>query len=208
MRRTVTGAPFLIIGENIHATRTLSRSGRHVVDDGDGVVVAFTTANGTSSHMPIASPVPAGAEFASGRLKHLRNALLLGLAADGVVGTELGGAASSETGALGRDYLVSLAGRQIAGGADWLDVNIDEVGGDVGLRAASMEWIVRVLEDSPGVTVPLALDSSSGAVREAGLGASVCPHGPLLINSASLERMDVMEYLSAYHAGDFAEVLA
>ncbi len=36
MRTTRTGTPFLVIGENIHATRVVKRTGKHIVVDADG----------------------------------------------------------------------------------------------------------------------------------------------------------------------------
>jgi 5-methyltetrahydrofolate--homocysteine methyltransferase len=194
MKRTGTGTPFLIIGENIHATRTLARTGRHVVTDGAGELsIAFTDPWGTPANLPLAAPVAAGSEAAAGRIKHVRNALLLGIAAAGIADPELAGPPSDEAAAIAVAYLAHLAARQVAAGADYLDVNVDEVGGDVGLRVATMEWVVRTLEAAPEVSVPLSLDSSSAAVLAAGLAASARPHGPLLLNSASLERLDVLD---------------
>ncbi len=54
-----------------------------------------------------------------------------------------------------------------------------------------MEWLVRLLE--PELAVPLSLDSSSPEVLEAGLLASPSASGPLLLNSASLERLEVLD---------------
>ena len=77
---------FTIIGENIHATRTLARTGRHVISVGDGTeVVAFVDARGATRTMPLAAPIAAGSELAAGKVKHIRNALLLGLGGAGAV---------------------------------------------------------------------------------------------------------------------------
>ena len=110
----------------------------------------------------------------------------------------LAGPPSAEAAEIGRAYLVAMAVRQAATGADWLDVNVDEVAGDLGVRVAAMGWLVRVLEAAPEVNVPLALDSSSSDVLSAGLAAASAPHGPLLLNSASLERPDVLDLAAAH----------
>ncbi len=193
------GAPraFTVIGENIHATRTLARAGRHVVRAADdSEVVAFEDARGAPRTMPLAAPIATGSELAAGKVKHVRNALILGLGGAGVVPPSLTGPVSPSASQAGRDYLIAAARRQEAAGADFLDVNVDEVAGDAEIRVAAMDWLVRLLE--PVTTVPLALDSSSTSVLEAGLRASTRPHGALLVNSASLERLDVFE-LAADH---------
>lgn len=189
--------PFAVIGENVHATRTLKRNGHHVRrDDDGGEVVVFTDVAGTPRTMPFASPIAAGSELAAGRVKHIRNALLLGLGGDDAAPVALTGQVSAEAARDGRDYLVAAARRQEAAGADYLDINVDEVAGDEGVRVEAMAWLVHLLE--PATLVPLSLDSSSSAVLEAGLRASARPHGALLVNSASLEHLDVLE-LAADH---------
>jgi cobalamin-dependent methionine synthase I len=191
MASNATPRPFAVIGENIHATRNLIRTGRHLAHDSDGrEVVVFIDVAGTPRTMPLADPILVGSELANGKVKHIRNALLLGLAEDGVVPEAVTGPAEPDAAHDGRDYLIAAARRQEAAGANYLDVNVDEIAGDEAVRVAAMEWLVRLLE--PATSVPLSLDSSSSAVLEAGLRASPRPHGQLLVNSASLERLDVL----------------
>jgi 5-methyltetrahydrofolate corrinoid/iron sulfur protein methyltransferase len=189
--------PFAVIGENIHATRTLMRHGNHIRrDDGGAEVVVFIDADGLPRTMPLASPLAAGSEFVAGKVKHIRNAMLLGIAGDDLAPKAITGPVSPDAARDGRDYLVAAARRQEAAGADYLDVNVDEVAGDEGVQVAAMAWLVHLLE--PVTSVPLSLDSSSIAVLRAGLRASGRPHGALLVNSASLERVDVID-LAAEH---------
>jgi 5-methyltetrahydrofolate--homocysteine methyltransferase len=189
--------PFAVIGENIHATRTVKRDGQHMRRDGEGrEFVAFADVAGMLRTMPLAAPIVAGSELAAGKVKHIRNALLLGLGGDRAAPVAITGPVSPEDGRDGRDYLVAAARRQEAAGADYLDVNVDELAGDEAIRVEAIAWLVRLLE--PVTNVPLSLDSSSTAVLEAGLRASTRPHGALLVNSASLERLDVLE-LAAEH---------
>ena len=57
-----------------------------------------------------------------------------------VVDTDTAGMASAAADAA-TAYLVHLADRQVRVGADWLDVNVDEVAGDLDLRITAVEWI-------------------------------------------------------------------
>lgn len=189
---TTTGrVPFIVIGENVHATRSLSRQGRHIVRIGDVERIAFRDAFGEERAAPLAGPVAASAEFAKGKVKHIRNALFLGLGGDAAVPVELTGTVDAEAATTGRDYLVAAARRQQAAGAHYIDVNVDEISPDEAIRVTAMEWLVRLLE--PRLSVPISLDSSSMAVLEGGFRASVRPSGPLLLNSASAERPEAID---------------
>lgn len=187
--------PFVIIGENVHATRTFARQGKNLVTV-DGVEsIAFRDATGAERTCPIAEPIAASSEFAKNKVKHIRNALLLGLGGDRVLDAKVTGDVSAEAGQAGRDYLIAAAHRQQRNGAHYLDVNVDEISPDDGVRVLAMAWLVRLLEGAAGV--PLSLDSSSLAVLEAGFGASTAPCGPLMLNSASAERPEALELVAA-----------
>lgn len=188
---------FVVIGENVHATRSYARAGRNIVVV-DGVEhVAFRDASGAERTCPIAAPVAASADFAK-KVKHIRSALLLGLGGDRVLPVALTGEVSPEAAGVGRDYLVAAALRQQRAGAHYIDVNVDEIDADEGVRVAAMAWLVRLLE--PDLSVPLSLDSSSVAVLEAGFRASTAPSGALMLNSASAERPEALDLAAAHHA--------
>jgi hypothetical protein len=173
-----TGAPFRIVGENIHATRILKRAGRHAVElDDGGVGIAFEGRDGGRAVLPVHPDVAAARDFAAGRIKHVASAIRWGLE-DGDL-TELAAR-----------YVQTLAARQEAAGADWLDLNADEVAADSATRARAMTWLVTTVEATAGV--PVAIDSSDVAVLAAGVAASARPAGRLLLNSASLERPEVL----------------
>ena len=189
--------PFTIIGENVHATRSYARQGKNLVTV-DGVeLLAFRDIAGASRTCPIAAPVAASAEFAKNKVKHIRNGLLLGLGGDGVLGVDKTGHVAPDAAADARDYLVAAAVRQQRAGAHWIDVNVDEIDADEGVRVAAMEWLVRLLE--PALAVPVSLDSSSLVVLEAGFRASATPAGALLLNSASAERPEALDVAAAHH---------
>jgi hypothetical protein len=176
------GHRFIVIGENIHTTRSLRVGGSRVVSSPDGeYALPFLDEAGRECRLSAAEAAIEGIGERV-RIKHVKAAVLAGLA---------GGPAAP----LGRGYVRSLARRQAAAGAGYLDLNVDEVGHDLTVRIAAMEWLVRAVEDA--TPTPLAIDSSAPEVLRAGLAAARRLAGPPLLNSASLERLDVLELAAA-----------
>lgn len=169
--------PFLVIGENIHASRVLRRDGRHAVEVGDGGIGIAFDDRGERRVLPVHPALVAGKDFAGGRVKHVASAVRWGLDGDALADTAAA-------------YVRAMAARQEAAGADWLDLNVDEVAADSATRALAMAWLVTTVEAT--ATVPVAIDSSDTAAIAAGVAASVQPRGQLLLNSASVERPDVL----------------
>ncbi len=169
---------FIVIGENIHATRVLLRSGARVASLPDGrPALPFTDDDGAERLLP----VPDAALEGSGpkeKVKHVKAAVLAGLS---------GGADA----ALGRGYVRFLARRQVEAGADYLDLNVDEASNDVAGRIAAIRWLVAAVEDA--APAALALDSSAPEVLRAGLETAARTAGAPLLNSASIERLDVLD---------------
>lgn len=183
MRPTRTGTPFLVVGENIHATRVVRRGGRHAVEAPDGTVaVAFEDPAGEPRTLPVHPAIAAGRDLGAGRVKHVASAVRWGLD---------DGPESSTAVA----YVRTLAARQEAAGADFLDLNADEIAPDTGTRVAAMEWLVAAIEPVAGV--PLAIDSSDPAVLRAGVAACRRSRGAPLVNSVSLDRPDLLEWAAA-----------
>jgi 5-methyltetrahydrofolate--homocysteine methyltransferase len=179
MRPNRHGAPFQVIGENIHATRVLKRAGRHAVELDDGRVgIGFEDPDGTRRVLPVHPDLEAGRDLAAGRIKHVASAIRWGL--DGGANADLAAT-----------YVRVLASRQEAMGADWLDLNADEVAADSTTRTQAMTWLVTTVEANAGV--PVAIDSSDVAVLAAGIAAAVRSSGQVLLNSASLEHPEVLE---------------
>lgn len=178
MRTTRSGAPFTIIGENIHATRTVLRSGRHVAAlPGGRDAIRFETPEG-ERYLTIPDALRESGDFAAGRVKHIQAALM----------AILRGSESDASDA--RAYIETLARRQVAAGADWIDLNVDEVAQDTSTQQAAMRLLVQIIEALG--PVPPSLDSSDASVILAGLEASA-DSWRLLLNSASVERLDVLE---------------
>jgi 5-methyltetrahydrofolate--homocysteine methyltransferase len=177
MTDTVRG-PFIVIGENIHATRVLLRNGARVSSLPDGrPALPFTDDDGADRLLPVHDAALEGAGDKQ-KVKHVKAAVLAGL--DG--GADAG---------LGRGYVRFLARRQVDAGADYLDLNVDETSNDLEVRIAAMRWLVGAVEGA--TPAALSLDSSAPEVMSAGLAAATRAAGAPLLNSASLERLDVLD---------------
>ena len=173
--------PFIIIGENIHTSRVVRRDGARVTETAAGHPAVRVPVDGGDAHLPIASVIQDTREFHSGRVKHVMAAVLEGMAD----GPDADVAAT---------YVRWMAARQIAGGASYLDINVDEVSPDVDGRLQAMAWLVGVV--GPASSVPLSIDSSDSAVMSVGLDLSdptwaggIAP----LLNSAAADRPDVLD---------------
>jgi hypothetical protein len=190
---------FIAIGENVHASRTCPRLGANMATVDGAEVLRFVGTDGAERTCPIASSIVGSTEFARGRVKHIKNALLLGLAGDGLVPLARTGAVTDGAAGDARAYLVAAATRQERAGANYIDVNVDDIDEDPVVRCIAMAWIVRLLE--PELSVPLSLDSSGPEVLEAGLRASAGASRRPLLNSASVERPGVLDLAARLGAG-------
>lgn len=176
-------SPWLVIGENLHTSRVVRAGGPRMTVSSDGRPAIRVTAHGGAAEaaLPVPEPLLSTTDFRQGRVKHVMAAVVAGLQ---------GGPDAP----LATRYLRWMAERQTTGGADWLDVNVDEISHEVEPRLAAMSWLVRTV--GPTAAVPLSLDSSDPAVIEAGLAAADpgwAGGRPILLNSASLERLDVLD---------------
>jgi 5-methyltetrahydrofolate--homocysteine methyltransferase len=175
--------PFIVIGENIHATRVVLRGGQRVVTLPDGrPALPFTDEADVERLLPVPDAALDGPEGPKQKVKHVKAAVLAGMGSD------------VDAAELGRGYVRAMTRRQAAG-AHILDLNVDEVTTDVDGRIAAMRWIVGAVEDATDVA--LALDSSSAAVLRAGLAAASRRAGAPLLNSAALDRLDVLDLAAA-----------
>jgi hypothetical protein len=172
---------FVVIGENIHTSRVVRRDGVRIGSLPDGRPAVRVPIDGGEGLLPVPAVVQETREFEAGRVKHVMTAVLEGVAR----GPEA---------ALAAAYVRWMASRQVAGGASYLDLNVDEVSPEGAERGAAMTWLVQVV--GPAAAVPLSLDSSDSAVMTAGLAVYdpgwAGGRAPL-INSASIERPDVLE---------------
>ncbi len=175
------GPPFHVIGENIHCSRVVKREGVRIGAMPDGrPAVRVPTPTGEEL-LPVPDVIVETNDFRQGRVKHVMVAVRHGM--DGTEHAELAAT-----------YLRWMADRQIAGGADWLDVNVDEIHHEIQPRRDAMAWVTRVV--GAHARVPVSLDSSDPTVIAAGLAVldpAWAGGAKVMLNSASLERLDVLD---------------
>jgi hypothetical protein len=158
MRTTRSGSPFTIVGENLHATRAVLRSGRHVTELPDGrPAIRFEDDRGAERRLALPAPIIDGQDFAAGKVRHVRAAVL----------TLLDGQEPDASDA--RAYVEALARRQVAAGADWLDLNVDEVAPEGTTRARAMAILVPIVEALGPVPPELGVPRPTGRPRPGGV---------------------------------------
>ena len=177
--------PFYVIGENLHTTRLVLREGKLVVTSPSGQeAVRYTTSAGETRYLPIPEEFKSRQDYQEGKVKHVMMAVRKAMS-----GVE---PAAGEA----MTYLRTLVERQVRAGADYLDLNVDEVSWNLDDQKAAMHWLVRAVE--PLSTVPLSIDSSSQEILLTGIQACEGRAGKPLLNSASLERIDALEVARHY----------
>jgi cobalamin-dependent methionine synthase I len=171
---------FCVIGENIHTTRVVLRAGKLVAADPTGKEsVRYTTVAGEARYLPIPEPIKQRQDYQEGRVKHVMIAIRAAMSG-----------AKPEAGE-GMTYLRAMIDKQIKGGADYLDLNVDEISLRLEEQKTAMRWLARTVEElSPA---PLSIDSSNLEILAAGLEVCQGKAGPPLLNSASLERIEALD---------------
>lgn len=166
---------FIVIGENIHASRILLRKGKRFAErEGRGGVV-FTTIEGEEGFLPVTEWMTAGKEFQQGRVKHIALA----------VREAMRGAPEGE------EYLRRVIRDQERAGAHFLDVNVDEISLRPAEQREAMVWLVGFVREHS--QLPVSVDSSDVQSIAAGLRAAGGNGARPMLNSASLERIDALE---------------
>jgi len=181
---STTTKSFIVIGENIHATRVLLKKNERIALNEDGEEgIVFTDREGTVSHLRISEKEKSSQAYAEGRIKHVRLAVALAMAED------------EPDRSVALAYLRTLADRQVQAGAHFLDVNVDEFSNKPAEQIEAMSWLVRML--APLVDVPLSIDSSNLETISTGVAGAAETAGhhvaPPMLNSASLERIEALE---------------
>lgn len=172
---------FIAIGENIHTTRVVLLKGKRVMAlPGGGQALRFTDSQGRPGLLPIPEKIKVTQDYQEGRVKHLKIALQAAMA-----GAEEG-----------MEYLRFMVRRQEEAGADFLDLNADEVSLRYEEQRVAMQWLVRAVREMSAL--PLAVDSSRVETLRAGL--EVMAGRRCLLNSASLERLAALDLARQYGA--------
>jgi 5-methyltetrahydrofolate--homocysteine methyltransferase len=171
---------FIIIGENVHTTRVLTRKSPRLVVKEDGREgLAFTNADGRVHFLVIPETMKRSQDYQEGRIKHVKLA----------VQAAMGDDREQET--AGQAYLRHLVQQQERAGTHFLDINVDEISIRSADQKAAMDWLARFVQSC--TRLPLSIDSSNMAVIEAGMAACRDDRERPLLNSASLERKDALD---------------
>jgi 5-methyltetrahydrofolate--homocysteine methyltransferase len=181
---STTARDFVVIGENIHATRVLLRKSERIApNEQEEESIVFIDGDGATRHLRIPEQEKLSQAYQEGRIKHVRIAVQVAMA----------GAEPDCSTAL--SYLSTLAQRQVKAGAHFLDVNVDEISTKLDDQLEAMRWLVREL--APLVDIPLSIDSSNLEIISAGVTeaaeAAGTRVGPPMLNSASLERIEALQ---------------
>jgi cobalamin-dependent methionine synthase I len=177
--------PFYVVGENIHTTRVVLRGGKLVTTSPAGEEsVRYTAGSGDVRYLPIPADFKTRQDYDEGKIKHVMIAVRSGMSGDAAAAAEA------------ITYLKMLIDRQVKGGADYLDLNVDELSWNREEQKAAMAWLVRAVE--PMSPVPLSIDSSNQEILLAGIEACKGMAGKPMLNSASLERIDALDVACRY----------
>jgi cobalamin-dependent methionine synthase I len=168
---------FIGVGENIHCTRIYKVGGKFCRQDGDGYSIYYK-AGSEDRTLPVPESFMSGSDWEAGKVKHCAVAIQQGVYGEG------------EAQAAGIDYIQSLARRQVAAGATYLDINVDEYSTDIEERMRLMVWTVNQVQAA--VEIPVSIDSSDMGILAAGLKACDTSRGKPMVNSVSLERPEAI----------------
>jgi len=167
---------FIIIGENVHCSRRVKLDGPRCLKEGGKEYVVWKD-KGAQRRMEIPDWFTKDNQhYQSGNVSHCHLAVEYGLRGDPI----------------GAEYIHWVTRRQLEKNAHFLDVNIDEVSPNLEKRLASMAWIVPVTQQAAG-KVPLSVDSSNTETIVKGLDVYDYAKSTPMLNSLSLERLDVVD---------------
>ena len=178
---------FVIIGENIHATRVVLLKGIRVSTLEDGTeAVLFPGESGQQLSMPIPESYKKTQPYQQGHVKHYMIAVNKGLSED------------PEEQAQGEAYVKYGVRRQENAGARFLDVNVDEVSYRLEVQIQAMEWLVKTVQEES--SLPPSVDSSNAEIIAAGLAQYDGRAGRPMLNSLALERPETLDLVEQHNA--------
>jgi cobalamin-dependent methionine synthase I len=186
MKVTGLERDFIVIAENIHTTRVVLRSGKRVGTTPEGAdAVVYTGANGESRYLIIPEDIKRSQDYQEGRVKHVKIAVQAAMSGQESQASE------------GFEYLRNLVRRQEQAGADFLDLNVDEVSLKLHEQKTAMQWLVQTVQQMS--SLPVSVDSSNIETIQVGLEAANGRGGRALLNSASLERLEALDLAKRYN---------
>jgi 5-methyltetrahydrofolate--homocysteine methyltransferase len=178
---------FTSIGENIHATRVVLRNGRRAKTLDDGAeVVPFKGDSGEDRYLTVPEWYKKTQPYELGQIKHFLIAVMKGIGDD---------PSEQEEGAA---YVHQEVRRQVRAGADYLDLNVDEISPKLDIQFRGMRWLVATTQSvSP---LPLSVDSSNSEIIAEGLAVCDGRAGRPIVNSVALERIETLDLVKEHDA--------
>jgi 5-methyltetrahydrofolate--homocysteine methyltransferase len=176
----LNGREFITIGENVHASRLFLRKGKFVSENPEGVEsVRYLDRNDEPRFLVIPEDIKKTRTYDEGRVPHVKIAIQAAMSGQEPQAT------------VGLEYLRQIVERQVDAGADYLDLNVDEISWRLEEQQDAMRWLVRFVQKiSP---IPLSVDSSKTDILQAGLEACDSKAGRSMLNSAALDRLEVLD---------------
>ena len=166
---------FMVIGENVHTTRALIKRNKRVnLDENGGGTISYVSRDGTDGQLPIPENITATQDFQEGRVKHVKAALHQAMHGAGDLAD------------IGLNYIRAIVEHQEDAGADFLDINVDEVSLKKEEQIEAMQWLTDKVQGM--ATRPLSIDSSDIDVIAAGLAVYDGCNGPPMLTPASMEK--------------------
>jgi 5-methyltetrahydrofolate--homocysteine methyltransferase len=182
-----TPGQFVTIGENIHTSRIVKRDGQRAGVTPDGhEAVTFKGEDTGARYLVVPDAFKKKQPYKEGNLKHFMIAVWHGVHGD--AGQQATGAA----------YVHWEVRRQIKAGANYLDLNVDEVSYNLAEQKRSMAWLVRTVQQVS--TVPPSIDSSNAEIIAEGLSGYDSHAGRPMLNSVALERLSALDLVRQHDA--------
>ena len=178
---------FTSIGENIHATRVVLRNGRKAKTLDDGTeVVPFKGESGEDRFLTVPDWYKKTQPYGLGQIKHFLIAVMKGIGDDPLEQEE------------GAAYVHAEVRRQVRAGANYLDLNVDEISHKLDVQFRGIRWLVATTQSvSP---LPLSVDSSNAEIIAEGLAECDGRAGRPIVNSVALERIDTLDLVKEHDA--------
>ncbi|MEG3581735.1 MAG: dihydropteroate synthase [Chloroflexota bacterium] len=175
---------FTVIGENIHATRVLRLNGKRIENNEKGVQSVKYFKDGKIKYMTIPQEMKEAQPYKQGQAKHFMIAIWKGIFGNSIDQEE------------SIAYIKNEVFRQEKAGANFLDLNVDEMSHKLEIQIQSMKWLVRVVENC--ASVPPSIDSSNSEIIKAGLEKYSGSQGRPLVNSVALERIETFDLVKQF----------
>ena len=178
---------FVIVGENIHATRSLKLNGKRITHTDEGnQFINYLDKSNTPQLMQIPEWFKKTQPYSQGQIKHFMIAIMNLREADLNIRLEV------------EKYIQTEVEKQIKAGANYIDINIDEVHYDLNIQKDCMAKVVKIIQKYS--SIPLSIDSSNSEIIESGLKACANSNIKPIINSVAFESPEVFDMALKYQA--------